>query len=634
MMLRLIACLLLAASPAVAQTTPDVVPTADDLPVETDPVAPDPGPMEVQVDEPDLPDGVEVAQAMPLVGWLELSGPLREGPPPFAWMTPDEAGPSLGGVLEQLRFVQDEPRYQGVVIHLDLPELSMTQAVAIAQAVRQLRESGRTVMTFAEAYDTRSYMIASEADLILLQHRGEVALQGLAMEEMYLAGLLEMIGVEADLVQVGQFKGADEQFTRTEPSEAWSQNIDQLLDGLYAQLLQRIGTGRGWDADRVEQALAEAWLMTDRQLIEAGVVDRLVDRDLVDVTSVHFGDDFAWDDAMGQNQSARMAANPMAMFTMLFQEPSYRTTGPTIAVVHARGAIHSGDSSRGEGLLGSATIGSRTMTDVLSELAADDNVEAIVLRLDSPGGSALASEVIWQSLRRVAQDKPLICSVGGMAASGGYYMASAAHDVYVEPSSILGSIGVVGGKLALGGLYDHLRIHVTHRGRGPNATLFSSAEPFTDAQRQQVRRSMQLTYEQFLDRVQIGRGARLPDIDAVDEGMLFTGERAVQLGMADEVGTLREAIAAAADDAELEDGQYRVMHFPGPMSLGEFLEGMFGGTSAPAVDANAPARLTVQAARTAMGESVWQRVAPGLRGLLLLRDEHVLTLMPEAIILR
>jgi len=192
-----------------------------------------------------------------------------------------------------------------------------------------------------------------------------------------------------------------------------------------------------------------------------------------------------------------------------------------------------------------STIGSRTMTAALEDALLDDNIKGVVIRLDSPGGSALASEVIWQSVRELKAAKPVYCVIGNMAASGGYYIACATDRIYIQPHSILGSIGVVAGKMTLGGLYDWAGIHVHRRTRGPGGDLFSSVDPFTDEQRELLRDAMTLTYEQFKDRVREGRGDKLPDLDAVDEGMLFTGTQSVANGLAGCRNTSTRPSAAA-----------------------------------------------------------------------------------------
>lgn len=590
-------------------------------------------------DAPDTPDVVTPEEKGETVGWLVLQGALREGPIREAWVSEEDAGPSLRSVIEQIQAVQNGDHYLGLVVYLDMPYLTATQTDALYKALYNLRESGKTVVTFAQAYSTADYVLASAGDVIALQNNGMVELSGMHMEEMYMMGLMEKIGIQPNFIQVGKYKGAAESMTRKGPSEEWSKNMDGLLDGMYETMVQRIAEGRGITKKKVEQLMEQSWTLDDRGLIKAGLVDRLCGRDLVEVTETEFGDEFVWDTEMGQTftdpMAAAMQANPMMMIAALMQDPVTTTTGPTVMVIHANGAIISGDSEYGGGAFGGGeSIGSRTIDEMLDEALYDDNVKGVVLRLDSPGGSALASEVMWQAIRAFGEEKPIVCSVGGMAASGGYYIASACDEILIEPRSIVGSIGVVAGKLNMKGLYDMVGIGVHTRSRGPNASLLSSVDNFTEAEEAKLRDSMELVYELFRDRVATGRGARLKDLDAVDEGMLFTGTQAVESGMADRLGGVEDAIALVAEKAELKEDAYTVMELPHPVSLATYLEGMLGGGGMPFGLSTPEHAATLHAAQKLVGDQAWQQIMRSLHGITLLRDENVLLLMPQPIVVK
>ena len=575
----------------------------------------------------------EPTEATPVVGWLELSDSLRDGPIPFAWVTDEDAGPSLGDVLGQLDHVAQNDEYLGLVIYMDQPALRLSQVLSIAEKIAEVRAAGKVVMTYAEAYDTMDYILACAADLVLLQHKGEVNISGVSVEEMYLAGMLEKIGAKADFVQVGKYKGASEALMRTGPSEAWNENFDALLDDLYGQIIGQIAESRGMTEAEVEGLMRDAWVMQDTDYLKRRVIDRLTDRDLIDVTEVEFGDNFTWDASMGWGEASVNINNPMMLFGLLFKEENTRTTRPTIAVVHAAGAIHSGDSSRGQGLFDTESIGSSTLVEVLSDARDDENIKGVILRIDSPGGSALASEIIWQAVRDLGEQKPVFVSVGSMAASGGYYIACAGDEVYLSPSSIVGSIGVVGGKIVMGGLYDWAGIQVHRRSRGPLGDIFNSVEPFTEAQRDTVRQSMEQVYDQFIQRIKIGRGSRLADVGSVAEGRLFTGRQAVENGMADKLGGVAMAMHDLTYELGMEDGSYDVVHLPRAMSLQTFLNSMFGA-NAPSVAAPAIQSPWIHTAKQVLGKEAWSSISATMQGLLLLRDEPVLMLMPNALIVR
>lgn len=578
------------------------------------------------------------------VAWLSIDKPLRESPSPLAWVNEEDAGLSLLMAVNAIDRVAADSSMRGLVINLDSPQLSLTQIDALSAAIARLRATGKQVMIFADAYDMPSYLLATACDRILLQHKGRVELHGLGVEEMYLAGLLSKLGLKADFIQVGKFKGADEALTRTGPSEAWNENFNALLDDLYNQVIGRISKGRGLQAQEIEALFTDVWYLSDTQLVERKVVDEICDRDLTTVTSRIWGDQFSWVDLAAPPRKAG-PQNPLAVMSLLFQERTPRIRKPSIAVIWAHGQITGGESAihlptgsgpamgPDSGLFGGSSIGSRTIIKAVEEARDNSMIKGVVFFIDSPGGSALASELMWQSVRDLAQYKPVYVVVGSMAASGGYYIACAADQVYVSPTSIVGSIGVVGGKIVLGDLYEKLGISVHRRSRGPMGDLFNSVEPFSDQQRDALKKAFEFTYAQFLDRVTTGRGDRLPDIHAVAQGKLFTGKQAVTNGMADRIGGVEQAILDMAKDLELEAGKYDTVNLPAPLNFADFLNRTFGGVHAPGVQVQVNVD-ALTAARQVLGPRVWRTVAPTLGGLMLLQQEPVLTLMPSALIVR
>ncbi len=573
----------------------------------------------------------------PMVGWIELSGSLPDAPPPFAWVSPENAKPSLRRVLAQLKKVASDKHYTGLVIYLDEPELDLAQIDELTQGIQEVRAAKKKVLVFGEDYDLKGYLLACAADQILLLRKGQLELTGLGVEEMYLAGLLEKVGAKADFLQVGDYKGAEEPLTRVGPSPKWSQNMDSLLDDLYKGVVDRIAKARGLDAAAVEKAFADCWTMSDEEFVKRKLVDRLTDRDMIDATEAVYGADFEWDDLLAPSGESRPFDNPFALLKLLAQETKTRTKRPSIAVITASGPITSGGSGRSSagGLFGGDSIGSRTFEEVLADAKDDEMVKGVILRIDSPGGSALASEVIWQSLRACGEEKPVYVSIGSMAASGGYYLASAGHEIYVSPSTIVGSIGVVGGKIVLGGLYEKVGISVFRRARGPMGDMFNSVEAFTPPQKAALQSAFQRTYEQFTDRVKIGRGNRIKDISAVAQGRLFTGRQAVANGLADRIGGIDEAIADMAKDLKLKPGSYDVIELPPPLSLPEYLEHLFGEfAAAPGASGGTPDQAALSLAKTLLGPRTWASARAALSGMMLLQREPVLTLMPAVIVVR
>jgi len=529
--------------------------------------------------------------------------------------------------------VATSDQHIGVVIHLDRPVLAWTQVDEISAKIKAIRDAGKQVLVFAEEYDLPTYLVACAADQILLQRGGQVLLLGLSMEEMYLAGMLDKIGAKADFIQVGKFKGADETLTRDAPSQWWDQNISGLLDDLYEQALEAIAASRDTDRAGAEQLMAAGWGMQDADYVQQGVVDMIVSRDLVDATEIAFGDAFVWDDTLGAQAAQPRNQNPFMFFQTLFQAQQRTVQRDAVALIHAYGPIVSGESTYGDGLFSSASIGSQTMVEALGEVRDNEKIKAAVIRIDSPGGSAIASEMIWQAVRQVSETKPVYISVGGMAASGGYYIACAGDQIYVDPTSILGSIGVVGGKVTMAGLYEWAGISVTQRSRGPLAGMFNSVKPFTERQRATLEQAFEKTYEQFIDRVQTGRGQRVGEVSEVAQGRVFTGRQCVGNGLADEVGGLATAVQAVAARAGMKAGEYEVVDFPEPMTLPEFLDSLFQARTGPMPNGvQQPA--AVAAARKLLGPVAWQRVSYTLDAVLQMRNEPVLTVMPGVLVVK
>lgn len=466
-----------------------------------------------------------------------------------------------------------------------------------------------------------------------MQSGGAVIFTGVYMEEMFLADMLKWVGVTPDFVQIGDYKGAKEMYANSKPSPEWDQNLNQLLDSMYAHVRAHIKDGRGINDQQLDAAMSEGLYMDPADAVKFNLADAEVDRlSLDDHLKSAYGADFKWNLSLGaggdEPDFARMGLfEAFAEIMKAVETMSGGTTRDTIAVVHIDGPIMDGKSSNGSFLSG-ASVGSLTIREQLKKIEDDDNVKGVIVRINSPGGSAIASENIWLGLRRIAEKtkKPVWVSVGSMAASGGYYIAVAGDKIYVNPSSIVGSIGVVGGKLAMGGLYEKLHINAVPRARGPLGAIMSGLSPWTDAERGAITRSMRRTYDQFVGRVTTGR--KSIDIAKTAEGRIFTGDKAIALKMADEIGGLDTAVTDMAASLGLSDGAYDVLDYPEPMTLAEMFEdGLPFGAAAPRIEA-------IESLRAAVGVQAWDAVADAMQALMQLRDEPILLTMPRVVVFR
>ncbi len=572
------------------------------------------------------PAGDEVNLAV-----IEISGTPAEAETGFTWL--GDGSETLLGMVNTIDTLAYDKEFSGLVIRLKDSALGVTQVEEIGQAIERYRETGKQVHVFAEGYNTSDLLLASFADEIILQMGGHVSFPGLHMEEMYLADTLSWIGVQAQLVQVGDFKGANETMTRTAPSPQWDQNISGLLDGMYGNIRSIIMEGRDLNDRELDEAMEVVWAASGDEAIEAGIIDAVVDLPLL---KAHLGEAYDakinWvSDPYAVAEGGVDFSSPLAVFGAFMAESApVHIDHPTIAVLHIEGTIIDGDSTAGGMFGGGSSVGSRTVRNAIETILKEEMIEGVIVRVNSPGGSAIASEVIWQGIERLKSEKPVWVSVGNMAASGGYYVLSAGDKVFVNPSSIVGSIGVVGGKYAMGDLYKKVKVHIVERSRGPMSDLFSVSKPWDANQLQMMREEIQETYDLFISRVESGRDGI--DLDETAEGRLFVGSDAVELKMADEVGGLDDAINALAAEIDLSD--FDVIHYPKPPSFEDMLLQSFGQFIESPVNLIRTPQFEMQfemMLRSVLGDRRYLSVVDTLNALSLLRDEKVLLVNPWAI---
>jgi len=577
-----------------------------------------------------------VADGRAKVSMIELDGTLADQPPGFS-LFGGKKDKTLAGMIEQIRDAAKRDDVKAIVLRVKDATLTQTQIEELGPAIKDARAKGLKVFVFAENYDTSGLLLGTYADQVLLQTGGGVMLPGLYMEEMFLADTLAWAGIKADMVQVGDYKGASEQMARNAPSPQWDQNIDGLLDSMYANLRAKFKDGRGMNDEGLDIAMKAAWMTDGDNAAKTGLVDAQVDLPGIKayVEKATGGEKLALarTESTEDDEMKAAMANPFMLLGKLMQKPDHSAKSPAIAVLHIGAEIVDGDSGGGGLFGGGQSVGSRTVRNAIEEMLDDPMVKGVVVRIDSPGGSAIASEVIWQGLKRLAEKKPVWASIGSMAASGGYYIASGTSKIYVNPSSIVGSIGVVGGRLSMSGLYEKLHVNVKSRTRGPMAGMFRSTAPWTPEELATVRQKMTETYNLFTSRVTTGRPGI--DLSKTAEGRLFTGDKAIGLNMADQIGGLEVAIKDLATSVGVDDPE--VVHYPSPKGLDEILEDSFGTMASPDVNARGPADMIgIRAAeaivREIVGERNWPQVRGAMNGLLQLRKEPVILMNPSVLV--
>lgn len=477
--------------------------------------------------------------------WLvvRLAPSLEELTPPRLPFGP-RPHPGLFDVLALLEAAGGDPRVAGVLLRFTGPFEGWSRALSLRRAVTRLRERGKPVVAYGEIYGAESLLVASGATRVWLPPTGSVFLVGLRLEGFFLRGLLERISVRPDVVRVGTHKTAGERFTRASMSPEEREQLEALADDLYRALVDALASGRGIPPEAVRERI-DRGPYPGPAAVEAGLVDACLYPDEVESELGSLAPDTA------QERDGRPRLLDAAVYHALFgSDPGWRPLLrdlPRIAYVVGRGGIHRGHSHRG--------IASDSLRELLDRLRRERGVRGVVLRLDSPGGDGVASDLLWRAVSLVAREKPVVVSMGDVVASGGYYLAAAAGAVFAEAATVTGSIGVVGGKLDLEALYH--RVGVAKQGveRGARAGLLSEARGFTADERAAVQDMLDSVYETFLARVAEGRGLPPDTVARVAQGRIWSGERAHSLGLVDAIGGPLEALREVCRRAGLGEGE-------------------------------------------------------------------------------
>ena len=465
-------------------------------------------------------------------------------------------------IVRSMKAAAEDPNVKGVVLDLGGAGISLAQLQEMRRCLMAIRKAGKDVWFYTESLTNGTALIGSAANHFTLLPEGNVMLTGMYSESMYFKGLLDKLGLKVEVIHIGDFKSAGETFYRTGPSEYAAKQQSILFDSIFQQMINQVSEGRKIKPEAL-RALIDKALITPEQAKEAKLVDALQYRtDFITTIRKHYGED--------------------AKFDRSYELPDL--DGPEIDgfMDIMRLAFKSGKDKRRktdyvgivalDGEINDASIA--PVREEILKLAKDKKCKALVLRVNSPGGSALSSDVLWEATDEFkATKKPFVVSMGAVAASGGYYVSAGADRIYAEPGTITGSIGVVGMKFVLGGAMDKLGIKVHSIQRGKHADIMNSYRAYTPAEVELIRKSMIDVYGTFKKRIIDGRGDRIKgDLEKLAGGRVYSGQDALKIGLVDELGGINEAIAHAASLAKLE--KYETHLTPEPKSG---LEGMFAG---------------------------------------------------------
>lgn len=470
-----------------------------------------------------------------------ISGYTQPGivrPTHAVWLRLEETPSTRGHValLRRLWHLATERDVDAVTLVVRAePASSFAHAEELADAIRVIKAHGKKVLCSLENAGAKSLYVCASADRIVVSPAGGIHYAGLASQYVYLKGLLDKVGVQADFVRIGPHKSAPEQFTNEHAGPVAHEDYLDILRNQEAVFVRNLSLYRHLSEDRVrELSLRGPFVATEAR--EAGLVDS-----------------FAFDDELERATRELVGRN------VSYEKDEVEVAAPStfgvrgrVALLYLDGDIVDGRSKQIP-LLDMRLAGSYSMADTIRELRDDGSVRAVVLRIESPGGSSLASDVMWRELVLLAKRKPLIVSMGTVAASGGYYVASASRDIYALPLTVTGSIGVFYGKADVSGLLEKIGVTTDTYKTTPRADAESIFRGFTPDERHELEHKVEQFYDTFLDRVSEGRGMPKSEIDAVGRGRVWLGQQALEKHLVDHLGGLREALQAARDAARLPD---------------------------------------------------------------------------------
>jgi protease-4 len=505
---------------------------------------------------------------------LRPHGELHESMPDdvFGFIRPDVM--TVRGFVDNLRKAKRDARITTVLLmpgSLDLPFWAKVQE--LRDAVLDFRKSGKTVIAFLEHGGDREYYLASAADRVFLLPTSRLDLAGIASYEIFLRGAFDKFGAYPDFHHIGDFKTATNQLTEKTFTPAHREMSESLNRDMYEQLVRGIADARKKTEPEV-RALLDQGPFSPEEALRAGLVD-----------------DLAYEDQLDDRvDSLKAAGKPRRIEARQYGRISPQSVGirgrSRIAVIYAVGVITSGESSFDP--MTGRVAGSSTIVDQIRRIREDDSVKAIVLRVDSPGGSSTASDVIWRELMITRDQKParpLVTSMSDLAASGGYYIAMPGHVIVAQPATLTGSIGIYTGKIVISEALAKVGINAETVTSGPNADIYSPFSRFSPGQQAKIRESMQSFYDQFVEKVAEARHTTPERIDAIAQGRVWTGRQARELGLVDQLGGLDVAIAAAKQRARIPaDEDVDLVVYPARRSFYEALADQFGpGASARAL---------------------------------------------------
>ena len=470
-------------------------------------------------------------------------GDLDAGP--FA----DQAALGLNDILSSLENAAKDDKIKGIYLDVQSIPAGMATVDEIRNGLLEFKDSGKWIVSYSEIYTQKAYYVVSVADEVWLNPEGMLEWKGLGAQLMFMKGMFEKLEVEPQIIRYGKFKSAIEPLILDKMSEANRMQTMTYLSDLWNRMLVGVAEGRGKSVEELDGYSQNATIQDADDALETGLVDELIYKDQVidklrekmEVTDEEEKVNYI---GLGKYKDAPAAKG----------DDEKAKKKEKIAVIYAVGSIEGGNGD-------DETIGSEKISKEIRKARKDGKIKAIVLRVNSPGGSALASDVMWREIVLAKQEKPVIVSMGDVAASGGYYISCAADSIFAQPNTITGSIGVFGVLMNAKKLMNNkLGIMIDTVKTNRFADLGTPFRPLTELERDIIQEGVNDIYTDFITKVAEGRGMEVADVDSIGQGRVWSGEDALEIGLVDKLGGIEDAIACAARMAEVEN--YRVLEFP------------------------------------------------------------------------
>jgi protease-4 len=479
---------------------------------------------------------------------LKLDFPIKDYPgkiefKEYSFLNEEEKN-GLFNIIDAIKYAETDDKIKGISIDNNFIDAGISQTKALRDALLEFKKSGKFIMAYADIYTQKDYYLSSVADTMYLNPAGILEFKGLYSEQLYFKDFQENTGLKMEVVRFGKYKSAVEPYLANEMSDENRQQISSLLNGIWTEIKQEISVSRNVSVEKLNH-IADSLLTRNATLAKTS---KLIDK-------VGYYDEYVsgLKNAIDVSKDENFETVTIEDYAFHVSNKLSHVSKNKIAVIYAEGEIIYGEGDENY-------VGQGTMSVSLQKAREDDKVKAIILRINSPGGSALASELIWREIELTKKIKPVIVSMGDMATSGGYYIACNADKIIAEPTTITGSIGVFGTLPNVKGLADKWGINAEQVVTNTNAITYSLFEPLSETQHEFIKEGVIDVYELFTNRVAVGRNKTQDDVKAIAEGRVWTGVDALSNGLVDELGGLDLALTRAAEAAKISD--YKIKEFP------------------------------------------------------------------------